>query len=374
MPTPPPAHAPGLRALRILLVHERFPPDYGGGGEYVVLQTAKHLIARGHRLQVLTTGDPRQDQFEGVPVTRLPMSRYRFNLAWREVAARARSVDLIHAFSNHAAHPAARAGQVAGRPAVLGVLALFGAVWRDTRGPVVGRLFQAFERHLLRLPVGRRVFLSAESLLLAQDQGLARADDVVLAPGISLEDYGPAEHKDGVMFSGKLDARKGTETVLRLAREMPDVPFLALVWGDDFDRFKQASPPNMEVRRFESRQQLATALGEARIFLFPSKAETFGLVVAEAMASGCAVVGAAPINFEGRRIDPEDPVACRAALQALWDDPRACHRAGRANVELAQVYSWARHIDTLEATYEALLREHAAQTGRTRPPLARTAA
>ena len=38
------------------------------------------------------------------------------------------------------------------------------------------------------------------------------------------------------MFSGKLDARKGTETVLRLAREMPDVPFLALVWGDDFDR------------------------------------------------------------------------------------------------------------------------------------------
>ena len=52
MPTPPPAHAPGLRALRILLVHERFPPDYGGGGEYVVLQTAKHLIARGHRLQV----------------------------------------------------------------------------------------------------------------------------------------------------------------------------------------------------------------------------------------------------------------------------------------------------------------------------------
>jgi hypothetical protein len=56
--------------LKILLLHERFPPDYGGGGEYVVHQIARHLIGRGHQVRVVTTGDPTQDSFDGVPLHR----------------------------------------------------------------------------------------------------------------------------------------------------------------------------------------------------------------------------------------------------------------------------------------------------------------
>ena len=35
-------------SLRVLLTHERFPPDFAGGGEAIALKTATGLMARGH--------------------------------------------------------------------------------------------------------------------------------------------------------------------------------------------------------------------------------------------------------------------------------------------------------------------------------------
>lgn len=342
-------------ALRILLVHERFAPDYGGGGEYVVHQIALQVRALGHHVRVLTTGDPSLSGVDGLAVERLPMSRRRFAFAWRSVAARAENVDVIHAFSNYAARPAALAGRALGKPVVLGILALFDRVWRETHGPVVGRLFETFEHHMLRLPVACRIFLSPESMALVKTLRLSRPNDTVIAPGISLEDYRPASVKTGVVFSGKLDPRKGIETVSKLARALPDIPFTAVVWGDDFERFAATAAPNLTVLRFRDRLQLARVLASARIFLFPSRAETFGLAVAEAMASGCAVVGNAPIEFEGLRVDPLDFESNRRALIALWADGERCAEAGRRNVARAQAFSWHRHGVQLDAVYRGVL-------------------
>jgi glycosyltransferase involved in cell wall biosynthesis len=342
-------------SLSVVIVHERFPPDYGGGGEYVVLETAKHLMARGHRVRVVTTGAPADNCHEGVSIRRLPISRYRFNLAWRAVAEEARDADLIHCFTNHGALPGARAGRALGKPVVLGVLALFGPVWQKVRGPVVGRAFQAFESLLMRQRVARRIFLSQASMAEAAGMGCPRDDDIVVPPGISLGDYQAAPDKHEIVFSGKLDPRKGTAVVLRVARELPQLPFRAVVWGDGFDAFSTAAPPNLRVERFTGRPGLARALSTARIFLFPSKAETFGLAVAEAMASGCAIVGSAPIDFEGERIDPDDPEDVHRGLLALWTDPERCTACGLGNIQRARVFDWHSHTLQLEDIYRAAL-------------------
>jgi hypothetical protein len=34
--------------LRVLLAHELFPPDFAGGGEYIVANIARSLRERGH--------------------------------------------------------------------------------------------------------------------------------------------------------------------------------------------------------------------------------------------------------------------------------------------------------------------------------------
>ncbi|WP_462113983.1 glycosyltransferase family 4 protein [Lysobacter xanthus] len=336
-------------------MHERFPPDYAGGGEYVVLETARHLQARGHVVRVLTAGDPAIGSFEGIATRRLPVSRYRFNGAWREVAAMACDADLIHCFTYHSVVPAQKAGRALGKPVVLEVLALFDDVWLEMRGPVVGRAFRAMEKFLLRLPLAGRIFLSDDSLALARSLGSARPDDTVIAPGISLADYHAAADKPYVLFAGKLDVRKGIDVVLQVAANMPDVPFRIIGWGERYDDVAARCPPNVAIERFRDRQHLAEVLSAARIFLFPTKAETFGLIVAEAMASGCAVVSTSPLPFAGEKIVADDADAATRAVGALWKDPVRCAEAGRQNLATARMFTWDAHVDALERLYARVL-------------------
>src|ERR1700733_3722682 len=77
--------------MNVLLTHERFLPDFGGGGEYIVFRTATGLLARGVNVRVLTTGDPALRCYQGVPTERLPISRYAFNLQVGPIAAQARA-------------------------------------------------------------------------------------------------------------------------------------------------------------------------------------------------------------------------------------------------------------------------------------------
>lgn len=343
------------RPLRLVLTHERFPPDYGGGGELVVLETARHLQARGHRVQVVTTGDPGLRTFDGITTCRLPIGRYRMNLAGRDIATAARDADLIHTFTYHAAYPAYRAGRALQKPVVCGVLALFGDVWRQMRGKVAGRAFQAMESFLLRLPFDARIYLSDASHEMARALRLDQPGDVVIEPGINLAEYRAAPDKSCVMFSGKLESRKGIDVVLAVAARLPDIPFRIMGWGERFAAVAAARSANVTVERFVNRADLAAALSRARVFLFPTKAETFGIAVVEAMASGCAIASTSTLPFEGIRIDATDVEATAAAVSTLWNDPERCRHMGAQNRQAAELYSWERHVDRLEALYARLL-------------------
>ena len=146
--------------MKVLIVHELFPPDFGGGGEYVILETARHLMFRGHTVQVLCTGDPAITHYEGIPTTRLPISRYRMNFATAEVAKYARDADIIFTATYHGCLPAYRAARSLGKPVVCLVLALFGSVWKQIRPFPVGHLSAAWEHYLIRRPFDRWVFIS----------------------------------------------------------------------------------------------------------------------------------------------------------------------------------------------------------------------
>ena len=342
--------------MNVLLTHDRFPPDFGGGGEYVVLSTARALRARGIGVRVLTTGDPSMPAPDGIPVVRLPIRRHLMNAAVREVVRQARDADLIQTFTYNACLPSLAAGRILRKPVVCEVMALFGDLWREICPPPAGRLRQVWERFLITRRFSKLIFVSEFS----RDRGLAlgvRADrSVVIPPGIDLERYAPAPAKDDVvLFSGKLDARKGIDDVLAVARELPDVPFRVMGWGEREAVLKRASPANVEWPRYEGGASLAEAFGRARIFFFPSRGETFGLVIAEAMASGCAIVSSVPLEFDGLRVPAGDRRAMAGAVRRLWDDRARCREMGRRNVELARTYQWTRHVDRLVALYKDIL-------------------
>jgi glycosyltransferase involved in cell wall biosynthesis len=342
---------------RILLTHERFPPDVKGGGEYVVLRIAQGLIARGCEVRVLTTGDPALCEHEGVPTERLPIGAYAFNLALPRLLRAARGADLVQTFTYHACLPSLLAARRAGRPVVCGVLALFGPAWREMRGPAAGRAFAAWERLLVSRRYDRTVFLSDASRGMGVALGAPAATSLVIPPGIEHARLRAAEPRDPfVLFAGRLDRRKGVHHLMAAARALPDIAFRAVGWGEDVPALAAAAPANLEIVEERDGPAYLDGLARARILFAPSYAETFGVTVAEAMAAGCAVVSSVDtIDFAGARVAPGDEAAMIGALRGLWSEPARAAALGRENRGRAAAFRWDAHVDRLLREYEAIL-------------------
>ncbi|MBL8702121.1 MAG: glycosyltransferase family 4 protein [Alphaproteobacteria bacterium] len=348
-------------SLRILLVHEMFAPDFRGGGEYVVLEAARILQARGMSVRVLCAGDPAMRAYEGIATRRLRRPRHMMNLAVASVARAARDADLVHTFTYNAAWAGMLGARLAGKPCVLGVLGLFGQAWLDMRGAIAGRLRIAGEHVLMRGLADRILFLSDGS----RDVGVAFGADParcrVVPPGIDERCFAPGAAKsDTVLFIGKVDVRKGIGEVLAAAAALPHIPFRIVGWGEAFGEWAARAPANATFVPYERGPAAFTEFARARLFVLPSHAETFGLAVAEAMASGCAVVSSVGLPFAGARVQAGDAQAVTDAIRRLWEDRDACARAAEENRERAKCFTWAAHGAGLEAVYREILAAPAA--------------
>src|SRR3712207_5336658 len=100
--------------MRILLAHERYLPDSGGGGEVLAHRRALHLLRRGIAVQVICAGDPTLGDHDGVPTQRLPLRRRALPLGLPAFIEAARDADLVHAFTYHAMLPAFVAARLTG--------------------------------------------------------------------------------------------------------------------------------------------------------------------------------------------------------------------------------------------------------------------
>lgn len=352
--------------MKVLLVHESFPPTFRGGGELILLKTAHLLREMGIDVRVLTSGDPAVTEYEGIPTRRLRGGRYRMNVATREVAAAATEVDLVQTTNYHAARAALRGGRSAGVPVVCLVLGLFQASWRGLKGPIIGPLFQAWEGRLLRLPYDRIVFISEFSRRAGETLGVDPSRSRTVIPGIDLELWGPARDKEKtVLFVGKLERRKGVQEVLEVARRLPHIPFRMVGWGKEEERIRSLAPANLELVPFQRGESLRDEFARARMFLFPSHAETLGLVLVEAMASACPVVSTIPLEFAGAHVETGDVEAMAEAVERIWSSPELREEMGERNLELAGRYRWDLYASGLLDVYGEILPGRVTERDRT---------
>lgn len=350
--------------MKVLLTHHYFPPVFAGGGEYVALEMARGLMQRGVDVRVLTTGDPQITEYEGIPTERIPVHRYRFNLCYRRILEMARDVDLIQTFNYHACLPSLWAGKKLGKPVVCSILSLWHKEWQRMRPLGIGAAWSRWERFTLTRDFDRTLFFSEHSRDLGVKLGVPPERAIVNHPGIDLGAYAPALQKDDVVFAtGKLDRRKGIHSVLEIARRLSHVKFRIMGWGPQEAEIRRMASKNVEFLPFERGEPLRRAFAAARIFFLPARAETFGLALVEAMASGCAVISSVPLPFEGIRVDPDglDPMA--AAVERLWGAREETLLMGQKNIELARQYNWNRSITTLMGVYKQVLSEEKYQHG-----------
>ncbi len=123
--------------------------------------------------------------------------------------------------------------------------------------------------------------------------------------------------------------------------------------------WRRASIPSwIEYRRNVPEKELVEEIyNGSRILLFPSWYEGFGLVPAEAMACGCAVVAAdndgvrefAKHEVNALLSPPKDVEALTKNLLRLLEDDNLRIRLAEAGIETIKQFTWERSTDMLEA-------------------------
>jgi glycosyltransferase involved in cell wall biosynthesis len=168
---------------------------------------------------------------------------------------------------------------------------------------------------------------------------------------------------------GSLEPRKGLDVAVRALADpaAPDLPLLVagpVGWGSvdlpGMARARGLAPERVRALGRLDDADLATALGRATILVAPSRAEGFGLTVAEAMAAGVPVVSsddAALVETGGgatRAVPVGDARALAAALSEVAGDAALRERMVAAGLLRAADHDWRRVASGVRAVAAAV--------------------
>ena len=171
-----------------------------------------------------------------------------------------------------------------------------------------------------------------------------------------------------LLYIGRLSAEKQIERIRPVLDALPDAR-LALV-GDGPYRpqlEKIFAGTATHFVGYLAGEELAAAYASGDAFLFPSSTETLGLVLLEAMAAGCPVVGAnrggipdiVSDGVNGCLYEPDGPDggagSLTAAVERLLGDASQRAQLRRNAREEAERWGWAGATEQLRGYYRRLL-------------------
>jgi glycogen(starch) synthase len=366
--------------MNVCFVSAEYPPgEIGGIGRYTV-DLAAGFAEVGHEVHVITT-DPernRVDFEDGVWVHRLhtpepdipelAASPAKFNLA--RAATVAAELDRIHGHSpiDLVSAPLwASEGCVCTFdrrfPTILALMTSMHTIaglhesWDE--GPQIKALIE-----LERATVQRSPYLHALSDAVLSDARQAFDPDEKVAAVIPLgtrdvtAEYSSGRNGDGklrILFVGRLERRKGVDVLLDAAAELlpthPDVE-LVLVGKDTENTEIGQTYRDAFRRRFAdaewarqvtfagavSDEELFQHYADCDVFCAPSRYESFGLVLTEAMAFGKPVVGSRAGGMQevvdegvtGLLAEPGDAASLTEQLRRLIEEPQLRAELGSA--------------------------------------------
>jgi phosphatidylinositol alpha-mannosyltransferase len=201
----------------------------------------------------------------------------------------------------------------------------------------------------------------------------------IIPNGVDVDFYANArpfpEFKDGktnILFVGRVEPRKGAMYLLKAYAQIklrhPDTRLIIVGRGPEIG----------ELRRFVHRHRVSDVFFAGRIddadkarfyktadvFVAPSTGqESFGIVLLEAMAAGCAVVASdihgykrvVQRNVSGLLVEPRDPDALAAALERLVTEPELRRRLGDAGAARAPEFDWTHVTGEIVRVYESVI-------------------
>lgn len=151
---------------------------------------------------------------------------------------------------------------------------------------------------------------------------------------------------DFILFVGTLEPRKGIGDLVAVWDSLPQPRPPLVICGDPGWRVRV--PRGVDVTGWVDRERLRTLYQQARIFVYPSRYEGFGIPPLEAMACGAPVIatrtGAIPDYAEGAAllVDPGDREALRESILRLLGDESLRRDLRARGIERSKQYRWDR--------------------------------
>lgn len=186
-------------------------------------------------------------------------------------------------------------------------------------------------------------------------------DPVLIPNGVDTKRFRAAqrvpEQPPEIVFLGRLDEpRKGLDVLLRALTRLDREAKITVI-GTGARR----SAGNVDFVGRVSDDEKAAILGRADIYVAPNTGgESFGIVLVEAMAAGCAVVASdleafsAVIGQAGRLFTTGSDADLARVLQELIDDPAQRARLVAAGQERAEAFDWSEIARKVLTVYETV--------------------
>jgi len=201
----------------------------------------------------------------------------------------------------------------------------------------------------------------------------------IIPNGVTVEKYAPAvgaaKVKGRVLFIGRAEKRKGLGVLLhafaRLRRRLPHATLViaGATRGQALEASRLGYGPPLDLEGVEALgwvldDEKVTQLAQAEVLCASSlAAESFGIVLAEAMAAGVPVVASDLPGYRavlgdgeaGRLVPPGEPALLADALYDVLCDDDERRRLAAAGLVAAERLSWSRVTDEIIAAYEDAL-------------------
>lgn len=347
--------SPSRRPMRVLLAAPRFPPDVGGLESYAGWVARTLAASPDHDVRVVTSHSGRgrlEDEVDGIPVTRLgswvTLSNTPVNPLWLVQLRR-----LIRDFrpdvvNVHSPVPGLADAIVAVAGPIPVVMTYHAGSLVKKESRAIDAVLRSYERWVLPRIFDRCAELVAVSPV-AMTHATGRA--TMITPGVDTDFFSPdpsATRGRRMLFVGRVEASsrwKGIATLVEaLALAAPLVPGIGLDVvgdGDDIDRLQRLARARgvsdlVTWHGSLTHTELVGLYRSAGVTVLPSltEAESFGMALVEAMATGCPLVGSdvGGIPFvlaggeHGLLVDPGDAAGLAAAVERVLLDPSLSER------------------------------------------------
>ena len=376
----------------------RYPPA-PGGAETVVKAYSEGLLAKGHKVEVITTDLYTETPFVkkkmpsevgGVPVSRHSAfsvsgeAHYVF-APGMVTSFLSKKADIIHThsygyFQNHAAWIKEKFQST---PWV--ITPHFHPSWSMWGGAKRRTLRDFYDSK-----IGKATMESADLItcvskherdVLISEIGLNDKNIKIIYNGIDWKDWKeipdpmtfrrkhPHISEKFVLFAGRLATNKGRIDLID-AMSLSQSPYIDLVLmgadmglGKGLDKAAVSKNVTMHRLGHVGDEVYRSALSAAEIVVLPSEYEAFGIVLLEAAAAATPIIGtrvggipeAMSDGKNGFLVDYNNPVMLASKISSLLGDEKLCQELGNHGRMFSKRFSWSSLVNQLESEYLSLL-------------------